>query len=230
MINSNTKELLKQLLPINNQMIIQNTMTGADEFKSLLFKANIGAIDDIPEEVGIFDTANFLAAMDLLEDATVTLKNKMLTATDGDTTLQFLTSDVSSLDDVQVDVKKIDTTVAVPSTLEFMFTDEIVKKVKKASAVFKTFDTLWVINENRTTEIKLGTKNSFSKSNNAFSIKLDTTLNLGKEFSIALPIDSILKVPSMEYTFCVKYNEKRDAYRVTLENELLTFVMSLQDS
>ena len=210
-------------------MIITNTMTGCDEFKSLLFKANIGAIDDIPDEVGIFDTANFLAAMDLLEDPTITLKDKMITATDGDTTLQFLTSDVSSLDDVQVDVKKIDTTVAVPSTLEFLFTDEIVKKIKKASAVFKTFDTIWLIN-GRTPEIKLGTKNSFSKSNNAFSIKIDTTLNDGKDFNIALPIDSVLKVPSMEYNFQVKFNEARDSYRVVLANDLLTFVLSLQDS
>jgi len=230
MLTKETLEILKSLTALNNQMIIGNTQLGQDEFESIIFRCDLSKIDDIPEEFGIFDTSNFLMAMDLLEDPEVVLKDKVLTAKDENGTLEFLTSDISSLEDIHVDERKITTTVQIPSVLEFEFDTDLIQKIKKASSVFKAFDSLWISNNGFAgkTELKLGTKNSFGKSSNTFKINVDADLETGHEFQIALPIESILKIPSMDYKFSVKYNKERDTYRVVLDNALLTFVMSLQ--
>jgi hypothetical protein len=68
MLNPKVREVLKSLIPINNQMIIAPEMTGADEFKSIVFKVDLQAVDPDIKEFGIFDTTSFLAALDLLED------------------------------------------------------------------------------------------------------------------------------------------------------------------
>jgi len=228
MINADTRNLLKQLKTVNNQMILANDTYGCNEFKSILFKANLGLVDDIPEEFGIFDMTNFVSALELLEDPEVTFnpETKVITAKDGNSTLQFLTSTPDSLDNVQINPKLISSTVAADSVFECQITEDHLKQVKKAQGVFKNFDTLWIDNTNGA-EMKLGTKNSFSKSNNAFSIKLTDDINT-KEFSISLPLESLMVLPDMDYTLRVKYNEERDAYRVVLDNALLTFVLSLQ--
>jgi len=229
MINQDARNLLKQLKTVNNQMILANDTYGCNEFKSILFKANLGVIDDIPTEFGIFDMGNFLSALELLEEPAVTYdaQTKVITAKDGNSTLQFLTSTPDSLDNVKINPKLISTTVATPSVFECQITEDHLKQIKKAQGVFKNFDTLWIDNSDRTPELKLGTKNSFSKSNNAFSIKLDSDINT-KEFGISLPLESLMVLPDMDYTLRVKYNEERDAYRVVLDNVLLTFVLSLQ--
>jgi len=228
MINADTRNLLKQLKTVNNQMILANDTYGCNEFKSILFKANLGLVDDIPEEFGIFDMTNFVSALELLEDPEVTFnpETKVITAKDGNSTLQFLTSTPDSLDNVQINPKLISSTVAADSVFECQITEDHLKQVKKAQGVFKNFDTLWIDNTNGA-EMKLGTKNSFSKSNNAFSIKLTDDINT-KEFSISLPLESLMVLPDMDYQLKVKYNEERDAYRVVLDNALLTFVLSLQ--
>jgi len=229
MINEATRSILKQLKAVNNQMILSNETYGCNEFKSILFKADLAlAGDNIPEEFGIFDMTNFISALELLEEPEVSYdaSTKVVTAKDGNSTLQFLTSTPDSLDNVQINPKLISSTVAAESVFECQITDGHLKQIKKAQGVFKNFDTLWIDNTNEAM-MKLGTKNSFSKSNNAFSIKLEAGINT-KEFSISLPLESLMVLPDMDYTLRVKYNSERDAYRVVLDNPLLTFVLSLQ--
>ena len=229
MLNNDTRQILKQLAVVNNQMILANEMYGCNEYKSIYFKAELNKLDQIPDTFGIYDASNFLSALDLLEDPAITFddKTKMITATDANSTMTFLTSLVDSLENVKINPKIISSTVAVPSVLETALTPDVMNKIKKAQAVFKNFDTLWIDNQDRTTYLKLGTQNSFSKSNNDFKIKLDTPVNT-KDFSIAIPLDSLMNIPVMDYTLRVKHNAEKDAYRVVVDNELLTFILSLQ--
>ena len=227
MLNKEVREFLKDLVPINNSMIIADTMCGADEFKSMIFKANLGKLDKT-EEFGIFDTAVFLQALDLLENPEITFdeKTSRIKAKDETTSLEYITSDISSLDYIQIPEKTIDTTVAAPSVYSFGVDSAVLAGIKKAKAVFKNFDTLHI--NSKTNEISIGNDNTFSQNNNSWKSKVDPAINT-KEFIISLPLDSIMKLPNMGYTLSVKHNEKRDAYRVVVENELITFVLSLKD-
>lgn len=227
MLNKDTRAILKSLIPINNSMIIEPVMHGADEYKSLLFRAKLNEIEDDIQEFGIFDTSSFLSSLDLLDEAVISFADNRITASDTNSTLTFITSDISALEDITIKPSVIDTTLIVDSIVEFGFGSDLLARIKKASGVFKSFDTLFIINNGKNIQLKMGTKDSFSKSNNSFAINVDTDVNTGKEFELALPLESISKIPSMNYTLHVKYNTDKDAYRVVLDNTLLTFVMSL---
>jgi hypothetical protein len=228
MLSKDTRAIMKSMLAINNSMIIEDTTYGKDEFSSILFKLNLNELESEPlTPFGIFDMASFLSALDLLDEPTVTLSGNTISASDANSTLKFVTSDISSLEDIQVKPSVIESTVKVPSILEFNFGSAAIGKLKRASATFKTFDTAFIVKEGDDIQIKMGTKDSFSKSNNSFSMKIEADVDAGKDFEVALPLESLLKIPSMDFTLAVKYNEARDAYRVVLENSLLTFVMSL---
>ena len=226
MLNNNARTVLKSLIPINNSQIIEPVSYFRDEFKTIIGRVNYEEIDsEIKDEFGIFDTANFLGSLDLLEDPKITLNNNQIIADDGVSKLTFITSDISSLD---IDVKPslIDRTLEAKSVLELDIDPALLGKIKKASSVFKTFDTLFIINKDNETEFTIGAKNSFSQSNNAFTTKVQSNIS-EKDFDIALPLESLLKIPSMDYKFIVKYNEEKDTYRIALTNEILTFILSL---
>ena len=141
---------------------------------------------------------------------------------------QYITSDVSSLDYVQIPENVIDTTVAVESTTEFSFSDDVLAKIKKAKSVFKNFDTLFISNNSTGVTLSIGNENTFSKNNNSWTLKLDSTIDQGNEYNIAVPLDSIMKIPQMSYTARIKYNSQKDTYRVVLDNDIITFILSLK--
>jgi hypothetical protein len=227
MLNKDVRDVLKNLVQVNNSMVIEDTMHFCDEFKSIVGRANLKLLDSSLETFGIFDVSSFLGSVELLDDPKIELDGNVIVCTDNDSTLRFITSDVSSLEDSSPNPKIIDTTTAVESIFEFNLTTELLSKIKKASGVFRTFDTLYLIKDAAGASLKMGTKETFSKSNNSFSTRVDGIVDKGNEFSIALPIDSVLKIPAMDYTFRVKYNQAKDSYRVVLDNTLLTLVMSL---
>jgi len=228
MLTKDTRGLLKNLLLINNKMILNSVSYGTDEFKTIYYKAELNKIpnETIKEEFGIFDTGSFLSALDLLDDPKIELNGNEINASDDNTSLTFLTSHVSTLEEIEVDPKLFTGSESATSILEFDLSSDTLSQIKKSGAVFKTFDTLY-INNKRTTTLDLGAHNSLSRSNNQFSIKVDTSLNTGQDFKLPLLLDSILKVPQMDYKVMVKYNEDAGQYRVILKNELLTFIISL---
>ncbi len=228
MLTQETRTVLKSLIPVNNSMIIGPVMHGCDEFKSILFRANLNKLEGDLTEFGIFDASNFLGALDLQESPSITIEDNLLVAKDENSTLKFLTSYISNLDEIQINPKIIDSTQVIESILEFDFGTDLINKIKKAAGIFKTFDTVFITSDGTNIELITGAKDSFSKSNNSFSISLLPTINKGKKFEIALPLDSLLKIPAMDYTLGIKYNEEKDKYRVILENELLVFIVSIK--
>ena len=227
MITKDTRSILKNLIPINNSMIVEPVMHGTDEFKGITFRANLDIIEDDIQEFGIFDMSSFLNSLDLLEDADVSLDGNRIIAQDKDSKLEFITTDPSALEDVAGNPRVIDSTLNANSAIEFNFGSEMLNRIKKASGVFKTFDTLFVLKNGNDVSLKMGTKDTYNKSNNSFAISVDTTLATDKDFEIALPIESLLKIPAVDYNFIVKYNEEKDIYRVVVQNDILVFVMSL---
>ena len=229
MLTNETRTILKSLIPINNSQIIAKETLGEDEFKTILYKLNLEALEneDFPE-FGIFDMSNFLSSLDLLDNPEIFLKDNKITATDGNTELTYIISDPDLLD-IEVNPKVIESTLNTNSVLEFDIGTDLFAKIKKAAGVFKTFDSLFIVKTDDSIKLKLGAKDSFNSSNNSFSINVNPSEDSStKDYDLAIPLESILKVPAMSYTFMLKYNEERDAYRVAIQNELLTFILSLK--
>jgi len=231
MLNINTQTLLKSLIPLNNSMVIQNKMTGSDEFKNISYLANLDLIEDELEEFGIFDVGTFIQALELLEDPEISYdtSTKRIKAKDINTSLEYITSDASSLDYVQVDPNIITSTLNASSVLEADITKETLQKIKKAYGVFKNFDTLNIVGAPLVdAKLAISSLNTFSKNNNAWSMEIPASISPETEFDISIPLESIMKIPQMDYNLQVKYNKDRDAYRVILTNDLITFVLSLK--
>jgi len=228
MLNTEARTILKEMVAINNSMIVAPTMTGCDEFKGIIFKLNLDQVDPDIKEFGIFDSTSFLQAMDLLDDPTITLNDNVISAKDANTTIDYITSTPSSLDYIDIPTKNIDTTVAAESILEFGFGTDIINKIKKAKSVFKTFDTLFITNNDGKVNISIGNENTFSKNNNSWSTNIAPTLNTNKDFTIAVTLDSVMKLPVLDLVAKVKYNTERDTYRLVLMNDLITFVLNLK--
>jgi len=226
MINNKTRTILKSLLGLNNSMVISYpTMTLTDSFKSIFCRVNLKDIDEEFETIGIYDAANFLSALELLDDPKIEIKDNIIKATDTESTMEFVTTDVDSLSETVFKESIVDRTMDFPSLIEFKFTTDMLNKIKKAAGVFKTADTMFLNNSDKVS-ISLGQFESFETSQNTFSINVDTEPSK-KEFKLAVPLENILKLPNVNYDFEVRYNEEKDAYRIVLKNEIYTFILSL---
>jgi hypothetical protein len=227
MINNKTRTILKSLLSINNSMVIKYpTMTVSDTFKSIFCRVDLTKIDENFETFGIYDTSNFLSALDLLKDPEITLEDNKIIAKDQETKMQFVTSDVDSLDSTFKE-SIIDRTMEFPSLINFDFTTDMLNKIKKAAGVFKTMDCLY-LNNNTTVDVELGQFETFEISQNTYTIQIPTPVS-DKEFKLAIPLENILKLPSTDYKLEVRYNEEKNAYRIVFKNEIYTFILSLMD-
>jgi len=227
MLNKKTQQVLKSLLGVNNSMIVSKDMTVVDEFKTLLGKVNLGLLEDDIKEFGLYDAGGFLNAVSLLDDPTIELEENLLKIKDQNTSIEYVITDLSALEDCVVDPEIIETTQNASSVLDFELTQEVLDKIKKASSVFKTSDALYIISSGGKTTLKVATKESFVSSRNSFSISIDASSE--KDFELPIPLENIMKIPSVGYTVSLKYNQDRDAYRVVLSNEIYTFVFTLLD-
>lgn len=230
MLSQQTQTILKSLLQINNSFVVQYPkFTIIDEFKSLPGVINISAFETEFEEFGIFDGANFLSALDLLQNPVITLKGNMIQAKDENSVMNFVTSDPSSLEESCTNEKIITTTEAVESVMEFIFNVDTISKIKKAAGIFKTMDTLFLVKSENDSEVylKIGSKTNFVSSDNSYSLKIQPTINKTSNINLAIPLENILKLPQVDYICMVKYNEEKDMHRIILKNEIYTFLLSL---
>ena len=68
--------------------------------------------------------------------------------------------------------------------------------------------------------MSLGATNKFNARDNSYKIRKDAQST--KEFEIKIPVENFKKIPESEYSFEVKYNEARDAYRILMKNKSLS--------
>ncbi len=228
MITKQTQGILKSLLPINKSFVVSYPkMTITDEYRSLPGLIDLSHFEEEFKEFGIYDGGNFLDALGLIEDAEITIKDNIMHIKGPNETSEFCVSDPSVLEDSVANEKVITSTEAIASILEFEFNEGIIKKIKKASGVFKTLDALYLVKENGKVFLKIGSKNNFKSSENSYSVGIEPTLDEAGDLELAIPLENILKLPETDYTMMVKYNTERDAYRIVMKNEVYTFILSL---
>lgn len=228
MLTNQTQTILKSLLNINNSLIISYPkMIIIDEFKSIPGMIDLSKLEEPFEEFGIFDGAKFLSALEMFTDPSITLKDNIIYTKDQNSDMKYVVSDPSSLEDCTIDEDLIATTVAAPSILEFQINTEMINKIKKASSVFKTMDALFLIKNDNDILLEVGSKNNFHSSDNSYSIKMTPDVSNNEDLKLAIPLENILKLPTVNYNVMVKYNKNNGDYRIVLQNDIYTFMLSL---
>ena len=109
------------------------------------------------------------------------------------------------------------------SVLELDLTVSDLKKIKNASSVFTDLDTV-LLSCDESTTISLTNAGEFNQSSNSF--KFTKSERSTKNFKISVGLDTIFKLPVLDYRLAVKYNASRDAYRIILTTENLTILLS----
>ena len=232
MFNEKSITVIKSLIPVSNQFIFKTPRTNfVDEYKQIVGSLNTEILgENFPEEgIAIYDTSTFINTLQLIDDPereiTYDDEHHIINISNDEAEVKYLTSDPSIIEDV--DYKIIESTKKVKSVLKFTLNKDIFNKLSKASNVFKELDTI-VISKNGEVIISLDTNESFNKINNKYQLKISDYEDdgfTGKQ--IKIPKESFLRVPKMDYTLEVKYNEERDAYRLILSNKILELVISV---
>jgi len=230
MFNEKSIAIIKSLIPVSNQFIFRTPRTNfVDEYKQVVGSLNTELLgENFPEEgIAVYDTSTFINTVQLINNPKIEYdpESHVVSIHNDVSKIKYLTSDPSIIE--EVDYKIIESTKKVQTVLEFNLNKDVFNTLSKASGVLKDLDTI-VISKNGDVVISLDTNESFNKINNKFELKIDDYKDngfTGKE--IKIPKESFLKLPKMDYTLEVKYNEERDAYRLILSNKLLEFVVSV---
>jgi archaellin len=227
MFSEETREVFKSLSGINNSYVVSYPKTAfSDENNQMLCSVDLSEFEDEFDEFGIYDMSNLLNAIDLVNDPDITLEDGVINIVSDDSKerLEYITSDVDSLS--KGNYKVIESTKKVNTIYDFELTKEMLTKITKAVSVFPDFDIVSVRTDNDKVVLSLKSYNKFNTNSNSFEIILEGDSD--QDFEINIPVSSFTKLPKVDYTFEVKYNEEKDAYRVILTNPLFEIVLSTQ--
>jgi hypothetical protein len=230
MLNENSIQILNTITNITNSAIISYPVTTiTNSTRDILGNIDFSTIDsDTWQEFGIMDLSSFLNSIGILDTPTIEQNDIFIKAYDPNSTIEFVTSYPSTLEDFTANPEIIESTSRTDSVLEVGIDSTLFTKIKKGSSVFKNLRDLFIIKKGDEIYLKTGNKETFSSASNSYTHYLEPTLNKGKDFEIIIPIENFLNLPLMDFTMKVKYNEDKDAYRLLFENEIFKFLFTLK--
>ena len=233
MFNKESVDFLRIMNKITNSMVLSFPVTtGRTESADIAYKFDLSKYDTdgFENSIGIYDLSTFLNIFNLCdEDRNVEISENVITVSDKTTSVNFLTSATSVLTPFEYKQEQFDRSNEFPSVLEMTFTAEDIRKLKSASSTFRELDTA-VISCDDSVELSLTQVGKFKKSSNSFRIKKSETGN--KQFIIGIALETLSKIPQVDYKMSVKYNEPRNAYRIILTTdkiEGLSLIISVKN-
>jgi len=218
-------QVLQSITNITNSVIVDYPITTIQNpSRDVIGNINFANVDEEFSSYGIFDLNSFLGALSVLDEPTINLEEGIIKAVDTDSSINFVTSSLASLEDFTTNPQKITSTVAFDSVVEVAIDIDLINRIRKGASVFKSLKDLFIVKEGAKLTLKTGNKESFSRQDNSYTINLNPTVNNGADFNIAIPIDNFLSLPAMDFTLAIK--EKNGQYRVVMQNEIFEFVLS----
>lgn len=223
MFNQNVKDVLTQINGITNSVILKYPQTVAvSDSQDIMVLVDIASLDsDEFPEIGLKDSLNdYLSLFKLFpEDAEVSIEGNTINIGSGDMQSSYIMDNVALMDAYDKNPEQFAKTEQVPSVADFDLLDEDIKKIKEATGVFKDLSEVIITSQDGDITLSLGATNKFNAKSNKFSIRKQG--NTSKEFEIKIPVENFKMIPLSNYTFSVKYNSARDAYRILMTNQSL---------
>jgi len=229
MLQPNSIKILQSITNITNSAIISYPITTiTNDTSDVLANIDFSKLEEPFDEYGIMDLGSFLGAVMILDEPTLSLEDSVIVAKDKDSEISFVTSYPSSLEEFTTNPLNITTTMDAPSQVDIPVDVALFNKIRKGASVFKTLKDLFIVKNADGIYLKTGNKESFASRDNSYKLKLEASKNEGDDFEVVIPVDNFLALPPMEYMMKIKYNEKQRTHRVTLENEIFSFVLSIR--
>lgn len=229
MFNKESIDFLKSINRISNSIVLTYPVTtGRSEGSDIAYKFDLSKFDnDEFPEIGIYDLAGFLGIFSMFEpDRKVQIVDNVVTVSDSTTSVNYLTTAPSVLTQFTYGIQQFEKTNTFPTVLEMPLTVEDIRKLKIASSNLKELDTAVIRSLDDEVTLELSVLEKFKKSSNSFKIRKPVSGT--KNFSIGVSLETISKIPQVDYTLIIKYNETRDAYRIILKTDAIVgFEMNL---
>lgn len=220
MLNKNVQKVLKELNNITNSGILRYPETVlVSDAQDVQVKVNLADFDtDGFTDIHLMNNlSEFLALLSMFETPKVELSEKEIKLSEGGKNSTFLFDNPVLMSQFDKDTVQFERTEEVPDVAVFELLTDDFKAINKASGVFKDLEEVIIRGQDGDTAILLGNTSSFNARSNTYSIDKPQTST--KEFEIKIPIQNFKMLPVSDYTFYVKYNEARNAYRIYLSNK-----------
>lgn len=214
MFNSKFVDFLKTFNKISNGVILEYPVTvGKTDCSDVGFKFDISQFDDsgFSEKIGLIDLSSFLNIFNLVDDPEIGYKDGVITTKGDGCNVSYITSAIDIISQFEFSPKQFEVMDSKPSVAEFPLTANDIKKLKSAASSFKELNAI-TIKGDESISISLTQVGKFSQSSNSFEI-VKGDFSSEKNFSKDISIETFGKIPVIDYTVKVKYNEAKDAYR-----------------
>lgn len=221
MFNDNVMKVLTQISTLTNSVILKYPQTVAtSEAGDMLLLVDMSKLDSgsFPN-IGLKNNLNELLNLIKLfpEDRQIVVNENTIQVESGELSSTFITDVVELMDAYNIDPIQFERTEAVPSVATFDLTANEMKNLKSASGVFKNLTEVLFESIDGDIRMSLAATNKFNAKSNTFSIT--KSANTSKEFSVIIPVENFKLLPTSDYTFHIKYNSSKDAYRIMLTNK-----------
>lgn len=223
-MNKNLTNTLLQLNTITNTVILKHPITvAASESKDIYVYLDVSELDSESfPDIGLNNNLNnYLNLFKLFDDSrTVSFNGDTVQISSGEITSSYITDNVALMEGYDISPEQFQKTEEVPTVCSIDLTVDDIKKLKSATGVFKDLSEIIIKCQDSEVSMSLGATNKFNARDNSYKIKKDSKSS--KDFEIKIPVENFKKIPESEYTFEVKYNEARDAYRILMKNKALS--------
>ena len=223
-MNKDLTNVLSQLNSITNTVILKHPITiAASEAKDIYVHLDVSQIDsnEFPN-IGLNNNLNsYLNLFKLFDDKrTVNYNKDTIEIISDKISSSYITDNVALMEAYDINPDQFQKTEEVPTVCSIELSVEDIKNLKSATSVFKDLSEIIIKCQDSEVSLSLGATNKFNARDNSYKIKKDSTST--KDFEIKVPVENFKKIPESEYTFEVKYNESRDAYRILMKNKSLS--------
>lgn len=223
-MNKQLISTLTQLNSITNTLILKHPITVASsEAKDIYVYLDVSGIDtnSFPN-IGLNNNLNsYLNLFKLFnEERTVSYEGDTIKISSGDISSSYISDNVALMEAYDISPDQFQKTEEVPTVCSIDLGVDDIKNLKSATSVFKDLSEIIIKCQDSEVSISLGATNKFNARDNSYKIKKNVSST--KEFEIKIPVENFKKIPESEYSFEVKYNESRDAYRILMKNKALS--------
>jgi hypothetical protein len=223
-MNKELTQTLQQLNTITNTVILKHPITvAASEAKDIYVHLDVSELDSESfPNIGLNNNLNsYLTLFKLFDDKrTVNYVGDTIEISSGEITSSYITDNVALMEAYDISPEQFQKTEEVPTVCSINLTVDDIKKLKSATGVFKDLSEIIIKCQDSEVSMSLGATNKFNARDNSYKIRKDAQST--KEFEIKIPVENFKKIPESEYSFEVKYNEARDAYRILMKNKSLS--------
>lgn len=227
MLNNETIRFLKGISSISNSIIMKYPITvGRTESADIAYMFDLSKLDTdgFDGELGIYNLSSFLNVFGLFQETRdVKISDSIIRISDDRSSANYLLSNPEILSQFSFNKDQFDRSENFPTVLDVDLTVDDIKRLKNAHNVFSELKTL-VIECDENTTFSLMNIGDFKQSTNAFKFTKPTVST--KNFKVSLSLETLFKIPVMDYRLNIRYNELKNAYRIILKSDNLSMIIS----